>query len=250
MIDFHGKTVLITGAGGGIGAATAQLLHRAGAQLVLTDLSAEVLKPTLQALAEQGASTDRILALPLDVCDAKACASVLAQAAARFSGIDSVIHCAGIYIYREGLVADLSTEQWQHMLRVNLDGCFHLCQAAIPHLRPHSAIVLVASVAASRGSAMHAGYAAAKSGVIGLAKSLALELAPATRVNVISPGLINTAMASAMVAHRGSAVKDAIPLQRFGEPEEAASVIAFLCSGMASYVTGETINVNGGMYIG
>lgn len=250
MINFHGKTVLITGAGGGIGAATAQIFCRADAQLVLTDLSASVLEPTIEALASQGASPERIMALPLDISDPSACASVFHQASARFSGIDYVVNCAGIYIYREGLLVDLSAQQWQTMIRINLDGCFHLCQAAIPHLNNNSAIVLVSSVAASRGSPMHASYAAAKSGVVGLSKSLAQELAPKTRVNVISPGLINTAMASAMVAHRGDAVKEAIPLRRFGEPEEAASVIAFLCSNMASYVNGETINVNGGMYIG
>jgi 3-oxoacyl-[acyl-carrier protein] reductase len=249
MIDFNGKTILITGAGGGIGAAAANLFHKAGARLVLTDLSEAVLEPTVQALTSQGASPDSFLATPLDISDASACATVVATAAARFSGIDSVVNCAGIYIYREGLLVDLTPRQWQKMISINFDGCFHLCQAVIPHLNDDSAIVLVSSVAASRGSHMHSSYAAAKSGVVGLSRSLALELAPKTRVNCISPGLINTPMASAMVAHRGDAVKEAIPLKRFGEPEEAASVIAFLCSRMASYVNGETINVNGGMYI-
>jgi 3-oxoacyl-[acyl-carrier protein] reductase len=249
MISFTHKNVLITGAGGGIGAATAKLFHSAGASVVLTDVNEQVLAPTVTALSVEAGSTKRMLALPLDITDPVACHSVAKKARDTFGAIDSVVNCAGIYVYREGLLADLTQLQWRRMLSINLDGCFNLSQAVIPHLSNNSSIVLIASVAASRGSLMHSSYAASKSGVIGLGRSLALELAPKTRVNTISPGLINTQMASAMVADRGDAVKDGIPLKRFGEAVEAAGVIAFLCSDLASYVNGETLNVNGGMYI-
>ncbi len=248
MISFTNKTVLITGAIGGIGAAAARLFYRAGANVVLTDLDEAGASAAAQNLDPGGL---RCKSFRLDISDHAGCRQVAEAGAAQFGGaIDYLVNCAGIYIYRENLLRDLSPVQWRTMLNVNLDGCFNISQAVIPYLSDSSAIVLVSSVAAHRGSLMHASYAAAKNGVIGLARSLALELAPRTRVNAISPGLINTPMADAMITANGEAVKAAIPLKRFGEPEEAASVIAFLCSDLASYVSGNVIHVNGGMYIG
>lgn len=249
MITFQNKTILITGASGGIGAAAAKLFHAAGANLVLTDLDAAQVKKTGDAVAQASKAEGRTQTYALDIADANACHAVATAASEKFGGIDAVVNCAGIYIYKEGLLADLSLEQWHRMIGINLTGCFNICKATIPHLKQDSAIVLIASVAASRGSFMHSSYAASKNGVIGLARSLALELAPKTRVNAISPGLINTQMAGPMVADRGDSVKAAIPLQRFGEAAEAAGAIAFLCSDLASYISGVTLNVNGGMYI-
>ena len=249
MITFQNKTILITGASGGIGAAAAKLFHGAGANLVLTDLDTDQVEKKAVALTQVSKAEGRIQTYALDVADASACHTVAAAASETFGGIDAVVNCAGIYVYKEGLLTDLTLEQWHRMIDINLTGCFNICKATIPHLKQGSAIVLIASVAASRGSFMHSSYAAAKNGVIGLARSLALELAPKTRTNVISPGLINTQMAGPMVADRGDAVKAAIPLQRFGEAVEAAGAIAFLCSDLASYISGVTLNVNGGMYI-
>lgn len=249
MITFENKTILVTGASGGIGAAAAKMFHAAGANLVLTDLDESSVKKTSEAFVQASTAEKQVLTYALDIADANACHSVANAASERFGGIDAVVNCAGIYIYKEGLLTDLTLEQWHRMIGINLTGCFNICKATIPHLKTDSSIVLIASVAASRGSFMHSSYAAAKNGVIGLARSLALELAPKTRVNVISPGLINTQMAGPMVADRGDAVKAAIPLKRFGDAAEAAGAIAFLCSDLASYISGVTLNVNGGMYI-
>ncbi|MDO8768254.1 MAG: SDR family NAD(P)-dependent oxidoreductase [Burkholderiaceae bacterium] len=247
MISFPHRTVLITGACGGIGAATAEQFFSGGANVILTDLNEDSVKEAAKRLDP---TEVRARGYKLNISDHDECRTVVADAARHFGQIDSLVNCAGIYIYREGLLSDLTQAQWRTMMSVNLDGCFNICQAVIPHLGDDSSIVLVSSVAAHRGSFMHSSYAAAKNGVIGLARSLALELAPRTRVNAISPGLINTPMTDAMVAHSGDVVKENIPLKRFGAPSEAAGVIVFLCSSLASYVSGDVIHVNGGMYIG
>ena len=137
------------------------------------------------------------------------------------------------------------------MIAVTLDGAFYCARASVPHMKKAAwgRIVNVCSLRAMTGSDHGAHYAAAKSGLMGLTKSLALELAPEITVNAISPGYTETEMNRNALQEKGEQIRSKIPLQRAAQPEEIASVIAFLCSGEASYITGETINVNGGIYM-
>ncbi len=138
---------------------------------------------------------------------------------------------------------------WRNGIGVNLDGVFYTCRAAIPRMAEGGAIVNVASMAGHRGSYSHADYAAAKSGVLGFSRSLAIELAPKVRVNAVSPGLIDTPMVQPLMRAKGDVLLDMTPMKRLGTGEEVGRVVAFLCSDWSGFVTGETIHVNGGLYI-
>ncbi|NYT25112.1 SDR family oxidoreductase [Alcaligenaceae bacterium] len=244
MITFSGKTVLITGAANGIGQAVARKMAALGANLALSDINAEAVDALRKELSAGGAT---VSAHRGDVSDEDSCESTAQEAAARHGGIDHLVHSAGIY--PERLVADMTKHEWRSLMSVNLDGTFHICRAVIPHLAPNSSIVNLASLAAHRGSHSHAHYSASKGAVASFSKSLALELAPKTRVNVVSPGIISTAMTADLLQQKGQALLDATPLKRFGTADEVAGAILFLCSDLASFVNGETLHVNGGLYI-
>jgi len=139
--------------------------------------------------------------------------------------------------------------EWRNSLAINLDGVFYTIQALRPLLSHRSSIVNLASLAGQRGSINHTPYAAAKGGVLTLTRSLAQELSPLTRVNAVSPGLIDTCMMKSLDETKRQNMVDSTPLQRLGRPDEVASVVDFLCSDAASYITGEAIQVNGGLYI-
>jgi len=240
--DFSGRCLLLTGAGGGIAREAAKLFHTAGAALVLADLQ----EAPLQALAAE-LGGERVATLRYDATRPADAAAAVALARERFGGVDFLVPAAGIY---PGQRFDAMDEAaWRQVMSVNLDGVFHLCRAALPALRENSAIVLLASLAAHRGSHSHAHYSASKSALLGLTRSLALELAPRTRVNAVSPGIIDTPMINELMAARGEAILAQTPLGRLGRPEEIASVIAFLCSEAASFITGEVMQVNGGLYM-
>ncbi|WP_066454035.1 SDR family NAD(P)-dependent oxidoreductase [Castellaniella caeni] len=244
MISFTGKTVLITGASGGIGREVARQMALAGANVALCDLSTQALDTLAHELAAApgGTSTHTV-----DVADAQACRQLAQTVARHHGGIDYLVHSAGIY--PEQRVEDMSDEQWRKLMSINLDGTFYMCRSVIPHLTDHSAIVTLSSLAGHRGSLGHAHYSASKGAVSSLSKSLALELAPRTRVNIVAPGIIATSMAEPLMRQKGQALLDNTPMKRFGTAAEVASVIAFLCSDLASFVTGETLHVNGGLYI-
>ena len=243
MISFEGRVLLMSGAAGGIGLATAQVFARAGASLALGDLDERRLEEMRAAL---GLPEDRLLLARHDVTEPESSRDLVRQAQEKFGGVDIVVPNAGLY--PTDPFASMSAASWSRTLAVNLDGVFHLCQAALPALRPDAAMVLVASMAAHYGSPTHAHYAAAKGGVLSLAKSLAKELAP-VRVNAVSPGLIDTPMVQPLMQARGPELLNATPLRRLGTPEEVANCIAFLASPLSSYVTGATLHVNGGLYI-
>ncbi|MFX0543510.1 SDR family NAD(P)-dependent oxidoreductase [Roseovarius sp. S4756] len=240
--DFSGRTLLLTGAAGGIGRCIAELFHRSGANLVLGDRDEAALTELAQKLG--GA---RIAALAGDAADPGDAQKLTDLAVATFGGIDTLIPGAGIYPAQP--FAQMSDEDWRRLMAINLDGVFYICRRAQPHLKPGGAIVFLTSLAPHRGAQTNAHYAAAKGAVGALMRSLTRELAPDIRCNAIAPGIIDTAMIGDFKKTRSEETLKLTPLARLGLPEEVASVAAFLASDAASFVTGETIQVNGGLYM-
>ncbi|HEV7610718.1 MAG TPA: SDR family NAD(P)-dependent oxidoreductase [Steroidobacteraceae bacterium] len=242
MHDFHGRVLLLTGAKGDIGRAVAQHFFEQGAFLVLAGHDRT-------SMAAFGASltgdANRIATLGMNASDPNDSARAVALAEGRFGGIDFLVPLAGAQP-----IATMTVEQWRHVQSVNLDGVFYICQRSIRSLREGSAIVIVSSIAAHRGAFCNAHYAASKGGLPAFTRSLARELGPRSRVNAVSPGIIETSMTTELIRTRGAESIEQTPLKRFGRPEEVVSAIAFLCSDAASFVTGEPLHVNGGLYMG
>jgi 3-oxoacyl-[acyl-carrier protein] reductase len=246
MFDLAGKVALITGGNGGIPRATAALFRQLGAHLVLADLDPAALDAFAVSLP---AAQTRIVTTRMDVTQRAEVDEAVALAGREFGGIDILVTGAGLYVEQE--VTAMSDDDWRLTLGVNLDGVFYTCRAAMPLLRRGGAVVNIASMAGHRGSVRHAHYAACKAAVLGFTRSLVHELSPrGVRANCVSPGVIATPMTEAIMRENGAALIAATPMKRFGTPEEVASVIAFLASDAASYVTGETIQINGGSYMG
>lgn len=247
MFDFAGRTALITGAASGIGRATAAYFLGCGAQVVLGDIDAAGLAQTRDAADPEGART---LCRPFDAADPASIAALVEAAVQRFGGIDHLVCGHGIYVHQR--IAAMEAEAWRRMMAVNLDGVFHLIRAAIAAVRDGGAIVVIGSVAGHQGGSYgNAHYGASKGAVIALARGLARELGPRRiRVNAVAPGLIDTPMIARTLAELGDRQAQGVPLGRVGRPEEVASVIAFLCSEAASYVSGESVLVTGGGYMG
>ncbi|MCW8084236.1 SDR family oxidoreductase [Sabulicella glaciei] len=241
--DFAGRCLLLTGAAGGIGRAVARLFHEAGADLLLADRDTAA----LESLASTLGDARRVELMRLDAASGSDAEEAVARCVRCFGGLDFLVPAAGVY--PDNSVATMRDEAWRAVMEVNLDGVFRLCRSAIPALRENSAIVLLSSVAGHRGSRDHAHYAAAKAGLIGFARSLAWELGPRTRVNAVSPGIIETAMTEGLREARGEALRAQTPLGRHGKAEEVAGVVAFLCSDAAGFVNGEAIQVNGGLHM-
>lgn len=241
--DFRGRTLLLTGADGGIGRETARLFGAAGANLVLADRDAASLAAFARDLPGEGGR----LTLAIDAADPASADRLVEAAVAAFGRIDHVVPSAGIYLAEPFL--EMTDAAWRRTLSINLDGVFYLLRRVAPHLAEGSAIVNLTSLAGHRGAFHNAHYAASKGALTSLTRSLARELGPRTRVNAVAPGIIRTPMTTNLVATRGDDSIAQTPLARLGEPAEIASVIAFLCSEAASFVTGETVHVNGGIYM-
>ena len=245
MIDFTGKVALLTGGNGGIARATAMLFNRLGASLVLTDVNAGPLGEFAASLTNRQA---RCVTARVDVTDSEAVDAACALAKGEFGGIDMLVTAAGWF--PEASVDAMTDAHWREVIAVNLDGVMRSCRAGARVMRDGGAIVNLASRAGHAGVAQHSHYSAAKAGVLGFSRALAQELAPRNiRVNCVSPGLIETALSAPLRAKMGAARIAATPLKRNGQPEEVATAIAFLCSDWASYITGETLHVNGGAYM-
>jgi 3-oxoacyl-[acyl-carrier protein] reductase len=168
-------------------------------------------------------------------------------AAEKFGSVDFLVNNAGIL--RDKSFRKMSAGDWQDVIDTNLTGVFNACQAAAEKLRDGGAIVNVASLSAAMGFFGQANYASAKAGVVTLTKVLSKELARRNiRVNAVAPGVINTEMGQSIPDENRKVMLTNIPLGRFGEPEEIANVVLFLCSDLASYVTGQTVHINGGWY--
>ncbi len=236
--EFAGRTIVITGGAGGIGVATARTFLDHGADVLLVDLDGPRLVAAQQALGEAHVRT-----VVSDLATPQACVEIMQGAAPVYA----LIHLAGLF-ERDPFVSD-EHDIWDRAIAANLTNAYDMAVAFAPCADPRgpARIVLTSSVAYRRGSAGYPPYAAAKGGIVGLTRALSRKLAPDVLVNAVAPGLIDTRMAVPTIAERGEAYKKEIPVQRYGEASEVASVIRFLCSQDSSYVTGQTITVDGGI---
>lgn len=245
LIDLTGRVALVTGGSRGIGAACCRLLAQAGAAIVVNYRRRA--DRALAVCREVEAMGRPALALGADVANPHQVGLLVETAVRELGGLDVVVHSAGIWT--EGRIERMTDADWARMIGVNLTGAFHLVRATASSLRsrPGSSIVLIASTAGQRGEAGHSHYAASKGGLIALARSLAVELAP-VRVNCVSPGWIRTDMTEPFLRPEtiGESLKEPIPLGHPGEPEDVAGAVAFLASDLARHVTGAVLNVNGG----
>lgn len=246
-------TVLITGAGIGIGHATAKAFGAAGYHVYATDILDNEGTETVEAIKSAGGTAEFH---HLDVTDTENVDRVLQIAEEATGPLDAVVANAGIA--HKVLLAEMSDEKFEHTLDVDLKGVFRVCRAAAPAMRraKKGAMVATSSVMGTTyGWHDHVQYNAAKAGVVGLVRGLACDLGPdGVRINGIAPGFIKTAQALSTVHSLGLAGLEAaakyVPLGRYGEPEDIADVILFLCSDGARYVTGQTIIVDGGVTVG
>lgn len=241
-----GEVALVTGASRGIGRAIATMLARQGA-VVIAAARGENAKPVADAIVAAGGKAE---SLALDVTEPGASEAAVAGILERHGRIDILVNNAGIT--RDQLMLRMKREDWDAVLGTNLTAVFVLTQAVLkPMLKQRSGrIVNISSVVGQGGNAGQANYAASKAGIIGFSKAVALEVASrGITVNVVAPGLIDTDMTRAITesAHEEWASK--IPLKRLGSPDDVAAAVCFLASDEASYITGQVLAVNGGMYM-
>lgn len=244
-LDLSGKTALITGAGQGLGRCTAQTLHAAGANVVVNYFDdAEGLN---RKLAEETAAAmgERAIAIGADVRNTSEVSQMIDAVVQRFGTLDIVVNNAAII--RDRTLKKMSDEEWHGVIDTNLTGVFHVCRAVADRMSEGGRIVNMASISGVLGFYGQVNYSAAKAGVIAITKVLSKELARRRiTVNAVAPGVVLTEMGKTIPEEVRAGMIAQIPLGRFGEPEEISNVILFLCSNLASYVTGQTIHVNGG----
>ncbi|NYZ11983.1 3-oxoacyl-[acyl-carrier-protein] reductase [Azospirillum sp. RWY-5-1] len=243
MFDLTGKTALVTGASGGIGAAIARALHAQGATVALSGTRVE----PLQALAAE--LGERAVVTPGNLTDAAATEALAKEAEAALGGrIDILVNNAGLT--RDQLALRMKDDDWQTVLDVNLTAAFRLSRAVMRGMmkRRWGRIIGITSIVGVTGNPGQANYAASKAGMIGMSKSLAAEVASRNiTVNCVAPGFITTAMTDALTGDQKEKLLGGIPAGRMGEPSEIAAGVVFLASEEAAYVTGQTLHVNGGM---
>ncbi|OGS39806.1 MAG: hypothetical protein A3K77_04670, partial [Euryarchaeota archaeon RBG_13_31_8] len=202
-------------------------------------------KETLRAIKEKGSNG---ILLKADVSNIKEVEKMVRTFAAKTKAIDILVNNAGIYDRNK--FENMSLEDWEKVISINLNGCFNLCKVALPYMKAGGKIIFISSQLALKGSSHGANYAASKAGILGLARSLALELAhKKINVNAIAPGTIDTNIIANYTKEERQKRINEIPLKRLGAPIDIANVCLFLASDLSSYITGETINVNGGLYI-
>ena len=242
MFDLTGKTALVTGASGAIGAEIARALHKAGAKVALSGTRVEPLEALAAELGE-GA-----FVCPANLSDAASVEALPKAAVAAMGGLDILVNNAGIT--RDNLAMRMKDEEWDAVIRVNLEAAFRLMRAATkPMMKARfGRIITITSVVGATGNPGQMNYAAAKGGLTAMSKSLAQEIASrGITVNCVAPGFIRTAMTDVLPDEQKAALNARIPMGRMGEGEDIGAAVAYLASREAGYVTGQTLHVNGGM---
>ncbi|CAA0363681.1 3-oxoacyl-(acyl-carrier-protein) reductase [Alteromonas alvinellae] len=246
MSQLDGKIALVTGASRGIGKAIATQLAQQGATVIGTATSENGAQAISDYLSEFGGK-----GFALNVTDKENVDTTIKAINEAHGGIDILVNNAGIT--RDNLLMRMKDDEWQDIIDTNLTSIFTLSKAVLRGMmkKRFGRIVNIGSVVGSAGNAGQANYAAAKAGVIGFSKSMAREVASrGITINVVAPGFIDTDMTKALTDDQKEAIFKDIPANRLGEPDEIAATVAFLVSDGAAYITGETIHVNGGMYMG
>ena len=242
MFDLTGKSALVTGASGGIGADIARTLHKAGATVALSGTRTA---PLEELAAELGT---RAHVLPCNLSDAEAVEALPKQAAAAMGAVDILVNNAGIT--RDSLFMRMSDDDWASVLDVNLTSSFRLCRGVLRGMMKArwGRIINITSIVGHTGNPGQGNYAAAKAGLVGMSKSLATEVASrGITVNCVAPGFIATAMTDKLNDEQKAKIQVQIPAGRMGNPAEIAAAVLYLASPEAGYVTGATLHVNGGM---
>lgn len=242
MFDLTGKTALITGASGGIGAEIARALHAAGATVALSGTRQDPLDQLAASLGE------RAYVLTCNLSNPEEVEGLVKRAVDAMGSVDVLVNNAGIT--RDGLAMRMSDSDWQSVIDVNLTATFRLCRAAIRGMMKArwGRIVNISSVVGAIGNGGQANYAASKAGMVGMSKSLAAEVASrGITINCVAPGFITTAMTDKLNDDQKSKLLTQVPAGRMGEASEIAAAVLYLSSPEAGYVTGATLHVNGGM---
>lgn len=249
MYDFNGKTALVTGGSRGIGRAIAVTLAQGHANVAVNYAGNEAAAGEALRLVEQAGSGKAKL-YQFDVADPAACTAAVDRVLADFGGLHVLVNNAGIAV--DQLVMRVKDEDWKRQMDVNLTGAFNLIRAvARPMMKQKGGVIVnLTSVVGEMGNAGQVAYATTKAGLIGLTKTVAKELASRNiRVNAVAPGFIDTDMTAALPEAARAKMAESIPLARLGTAQDVADCVAWLASDKASYVTGEVVRVNGGMYM-
>ncbi len=242
-----GRVALVTGAAQGIGKAVALLLARNGADIVVSDINLEKAEETANEIDSIGR---KALAVKVDVANWNDVERMVEVILEKFAKIDILVNNAGIT--RDKLILRMTEEDWDAVLNVNLKGTFHCTKAVVRHMAKQRSgkIVNIASVVGEMGNAGQANYSASKAGVIGLTKTIAREFAQrGININAIAPGYIETPMTEVLPEKAKEELKKLIPMERLGKPEDVAEAVLFFVSEESNYITGQVLNVNGGIYM-
>jgi 3-oxoacyl-[acyl-carrier protein] reductase len=245
MFDLTGRTALVTGATGGIGAGIARAFHKAGATVAISGRQVEKLEALKRELG------DRVVVVPCDLANKEQVAKLIDEAIKALGGrLDILVNNAGLT--KDNLFMVMKDEQWDEVIAVNLTSTFVLMRnatrAMLRNKSGYGRIINISSVSGIMGNPGQGNYAASKAGMIGMSKSLAREVANrGITVNCIAPGFIKTAMTDVLNEKQVAAISEHIPAQRFGAPEDIAAGALYLASNEAGYMTGQTLHINGGM---
>ncbi|MBN2021512.1 MAG: 3-oxoacyl-[acyl-carrier-protein] reductase [Pirellulales bacterium] len=245
--DLAGQVALVTGAARGLGRLIAQSLAQCGARVSCVDVNAAMLDETVAQLTAEGADVD---AYPCDVTDSARVNAVVDEVVKKRGGLDILVNNAGIT--RDGMLVRMKDDQWDSVLAINLRGTFLFTRAAAkPMIKGHRGrIINIASVSGLMGNPGQANYSASKAGVIGLTRTVAMELAGRNiTVNAVAPGFIETDMTAQLGETIIAGIRERVPLGRLGRPRDVADAVLFLASPAADYITGQVLTVDGGLTV-